>query len=109
MRTYTNQFPDYDDTPLMSDWSGVSTWEDSSWKNDVCPVFSSTDIMAGYIVKVWSEYDDEDKREDSDAGQYLVTLSDREDTFIETLLYTDSMMDVEALIKRLEHANRLKG
>ena len=109
MRTYTNQFPDYDDTPLMSDWKGDSTWDDSSWKNDICPSFTSTDIMAGYIVKVFSEYDNEDKREVPDDPQYYVGLYNLEDDLIETLLYTDSMMDVEALIKRLEHANRLKG
>jgi hypothetical protein len=105
---YKYHFPDYDDTPLMKDWPGESIWTDSSWKNDVCPCFMSDDIMKGYIVKVWSEYDDEEKRED-DGAQYLVTLSNLEDTYIETLLYTNNMSDVEGLIKRLEHANRLKG
>lgn len=108
MPDYKYHFPDYDDTPLMKDWPGDSIWTDSSWKNDVCPCFMSTDIMAGYIVKVWSEYEDVDKRE-TDDPQYYVALYNLEDTFIETLIYTDDMFDVEALINRLEHANRLKG
>lgn len=108
MKNYLYHFPDFDDTPLMSNWQGKSTWDDTSWKNDICPSFTSDDLIQGYIVRVFSEYADEEKREDADMGQFYVGLYNADDDLIETLMVTDNMFDVEALIKRFEYANQVK-
>jgi hypothetical protein len=57
MRTVKTEFPDYDgELPV------VPGFEDTSWKNDVCPSLTR-DYGDGYELRLWCDYRDPERRE----------------------------------------------
>ena len=100
--SYLTEFPDYDSTPLMLDWKGASTWADTSWHNDVCPSAESDDLIPGYQVRVFSDYEQSDEREMKGLPRFAVILYSDGDEHLCDLLATDSALEVENLILAIE-------
>jgi len=76
---WLREFGDMDNIPVMDStvcdkWYGDSTWEDTSWHNDVCPSFESFDLINGKCVKIWSDFNHEDRREMECEHQYAIHL-----------------------------------
>lgn len=63
--TYRTEFPDYDDQ-----LTAPAGWDDTSWKNDICPSFAypaGVDFDQPYL-RLWCDYANPARRELSAEG-----------------------------------------
>ena len=109
-KNYLDAFPDFDHTPAMETgtndpWYGDSTWEDTAYSNDICPNFSSDDLIKGSTVKIWTDYLDTTKREIPDTETYIIQSYNKDDDFIELLYSTNEINEVYKWILKQEDKN----
>lgn len=115
---WLKEFPDFDHVPAMDStvhdkWYGDSTWYDVSWHNDTCPSFQSIDIIEGKLVRIFSEYNNEDLMEMPDVKKYGISVHEHEGDgacgdYINDELSTDDIKDVYEWILAQEHVNEMK-
>lgn len=83
---YRDEFPDFDfDVPdvVTGDWN----FEDTSWRQDVCPSFVCD------VFLLWIDYADPQKRERPEAPQFVMVCEG------ETMLETNSWEDIRAFVE----------
>ena len=79
---YKTQFPDYtDEIPTFEGF------EDTSWRDDVCPSFQKH--LGGVSLRVWVGYADPENREDPDSPRFALDLITGDDAVI--ILNTDDL------------------
>lgn len=63
---YRDEFPDFDfDVPEIV--TGAWNFEDTSWRQDVCPSFQCD------VVTLWIDYADPQKRERPEGPRFVIT------------------------------------
>lgn len=92
-RTIDNQFNAANYT--VPSFLKTTGWEDSSWHNNASPSFSK-----GRLV-VYIECDLKHKRGIDDSKRLTLGRVDNEDSWLETLLETDSSKELEKFINNL--------
>ena len=94
------EFPDYG--PSL-DFELPAGFYETSWCDDMCPSWSCDTWAPGYIVMVWCDYDDTDKREYSGSPRFKVSryhlLTDE---------YHDSPCESEDIADVLDYLNRIR-
>ena len=69
IRTYKNQFPEYDDELVFP-----KGWNDTSWHNDACPSFAYP-TLSGEELRIYCDYKNPEMQE-TQGKRFNVSLDD---------------------------------
>ena len=92
---YQAAFPDYPpaDMPALP-----YLFDDSSWKNDVCPSYSSD----AFNLRIWIDYVDPAQREVDQDNRFIVSDLEDDTGSHDVLLQTDDWSEVLAFVAERE-------
>jgi hypothetical protein len=90
MQPYLYAFPDFGELDIQV----PANFNDTSYKNDTCPSFSSTKFSNGSSLVLFVDYKGVEKREYEDTKRFILVLRDEEDTYVKDLVLTDDYAEI---------------
>lgn len=90
MQPYLYAFPDFGELDIQA----PAGFNDTSYKNDTCPSFSSKKFADGSSLVLYVDYKELDKREYEDTKRFILALRDKEDTYVKDLVLTDDYAEI---------------